>query len=111
MSPQSPDPILAAIRRHRLADAASSAAADDDEVLNPLLEAENKAFWGLVETRPITTRGIWALCDYLAEFTTREEFICDRQDYDDDRAWRFIPRLLTNIRDAIEGANTSPSHH
>ena len=25
-----------------------------------------------------------------------------------DRDWRFIPQLLTNIRDAIEGTNTSP---
>jgi len=105
MSHQSPDPILAAIERHRLADAASRAAADDE--VAHLLEAENKAFWGLVEVRPTTTRGIWALCDYLAEFATREEFLCDRQDYDYDRDWRFIPRLLTNIRDAIEGANRS----
>ena len=109
MSHQSPDPILAAIERHRLADAASSAASDGEIAgLASLLEIENKAFWGLVEARPTTTRGIWALCDYLAEFTIREEFICDRHDYDYDRDWRFIPRLLTNIRDAIKGANTSP---
>jgi len=106
MSHQSPDPILAAIERHRLADAASSAASDSEMAgLAPLLEAENKAFWGLVEARPTTTRGIWALCDYLAEFAIREEFLCDRQDYNHDRDWRFIPVLLTNIRDAIEGAN------
>src|SRR5215470_11844285 len=108
MSHQSPDPILAAIERHRLADAAASTAPNDEMAgLAPLLEGENTAFWGLVEARPTTTRGIWALCDYLAEFATREEFLCDRQDYDYDRDWRFIPRLLTNIRDAIEGANRS----
>ena len=106
MSHQSPDPILAAIERHRLADAASRAAADDDH-LGTLLDAENKALWGLVEVRPTTMRGILTLCDYLAEFATQEEFLCDRQDYDYDRDWPFIPRLLTNLRDAIERANES----
>jgi hypothetical protein len=96
---------LAAIERHRLADAASGAAGDEAD-LGLLLEAENRAFWGLVEARPTTTRGIWALCDYLAEFASWEE-LCDRRDYDYDREWRFIPRLLTNIRHAIEGASAS----
>jgi hypothetical protein len=36
----------------------------------------------LVEVRPTTARGLWALCD--------------------QRNWSFLPQLLENMRDALD---------
>ena len=102
--PSHPDPILQAIERHRLADAAFDAAiaADNDEEAKDLtMGAELRAFWGLVEVRPTTAKGIWALCDHLAQYSARLDLVSDRTDYNRSRAWRFMPRLLENIRDAL----------
>jgi hypothetical protein len=99
-----PDPILRAIERHRLADAALDAAiaADNDEEAKDLtMAAELRAFWGLVEVRPTTAKGIWALCDHLADYSARLDLVSDRADYNRARRWRFMPRLLENIRDAL----------
>lgn len=99
-----PDPILPAIERHRLADAAFDAAiaADNDEETKDLtMAAELRAFWGLVEVRPTTAKGIWALCDHLAEYSARLDLVSDRTDYNRARGWRFMQRLLENIRDAV----------
>ena len=102
--PSRPDPILQAIERHRLADLAFDAAiaADDDEEAKDLtMAAELRAFWGLVEVRPTTAKGIWALCDHLAEYFARVNVASDGIDYNRARGWRFMPRLLENIRDAL----------
>jgi len=98
------DPILAAIERHRLADDAFEAvmATDDETAKGMMMDAEHRAFWGLVEVRPTTLRGIWALCDHLAEYGTRDNQFAERRDYDGKRNWRFDVKLLENIRDAVE---------
>jgi hypothetical protein len=98
-------PILAAIERHRLASAALNAAmlaGQSEERIEVTVDAEVRAFWGLVEVYPKTAESAWALCDYLSEYASREEQVCERRDYQPRRGWRFLPRLLENLRDAIE---------
>jgi hypothetical protein len=100
-----PDPILAAIERHTLALAAFDAAIagrqpGDDRLC--LMDAEGRALWRLVEVRPITARGLWALCDHLAEYAAHQERAFDRRDYDQKRNSSFLPQLLENMRDALD---------
>jgi hypothetical protein len=98
------DPILAAIYRHRITDAALEAAINvgRDPEIEIAMNAEDRAFWSLVEVRPTTATGVWALCDHLAEYATHEDQISERLDYNSARGWRFMTRLLENIRDALE---------
>ena len=99
-----PDPILGAIDRHQAADAVLEAAlaADNEKAKDIALFAEQRALWRLVEVRPTTQQGIWALCDHLADYgMSEDDQISGRQDYDRTRNWRFVPRLLENIRDAL----------
>jgi hypothetical protein len=100
------DPILAAIERHRLADAAFDAAIAGPQLEEDklgLMDAETRALWGLVEVRPTTLKGIWALCDHLAEYAAREALVSARKDYNHGRNWSFLSRLLEKIRDAVDG--------
>jgi hypothetical protein len=106
-----PDPILLAIERHRKADAAWDSAimaernrpmANRDDEDEGARVAEHRAFWGLVETAPTTLEGCRALCAHLARYAQRNPQWAETRDYDDTRGRQFGPRLLGNLRDALE---------
>lgn len=100
------DPILVAINQHRAADAAVAAMnarnARSDLEIEIAMQAEDRAFWSLVEVRPTTATGVWALCDHLAEYAMDDDLVSERSDYNRERGWCFMTRLLENIRDALE---------
>ncbi len=51
---------------------------------------------------PTTLAGCRALCAHLARYAQANPQWAETRDYDDIRARQFGPRLLGNLRDALE---------
>lgn len=104
-----PDPIFAAIDKHKAACAwlneAARAAGDDDAALEAAIDTagDDDAAWELADTRPTTAAGCAAALAYAAEFATRHTWP-DMED-DDGREWHVT--LHETIAEAL-AAITDP---